>query len=415
MLKTKNIFIALFVTMLVASCANKDVKIVVTNPIDLDRQNEMVEVNMDNLVSALQLSDSEQFVVLDAAGKQLPYQITYDGKLIFPATVASNGTSTYTVKAGVPDAVEVVTCGRQYPERIDDIAWENDCSAYRMYGPALQATGERSFGYDVWVKSVKGLVVEARYAGELNPETVEEINRLKETDPAAADELYQSVSYHVDHGNGLDCYSVGPTLGCGATALVVDGQIIYPYCYKTYEILDNGPLRFTVKVVYNPTQVADNEVVETRIISLDAGSHLNKTVVVYDSLSEAIPVVAGVVLHEPLEECRYEANAEEGYILYDDPTDNVDNNNGTIYVGCVFPGDLVEAKPVMYDEVEKTQERSGADGQLLAYTDYQPGSSLTYYWGSGWSKGGIDNPEMWSAYIKNAAAAKRNPLQVAIK
>ena len=24
--------------------------------------------------------------------------------------------------------------------------------------------------------------------------------------------MYQSVSYHVDHGNGLDCYKVGPTL-----------------------------------------------------------------------------------------------------------------------------------------------------------------------------------------------------------
>jgi len=132
-------------------------------------------------------------------------------------------------------------------------------------------------------------------------------------------------------------------------------------------------------------------------------------------LTEATPVVAGVVLHEPLDQCHYMASAEDGYILYADPTDNVNNNNGTIYVGCVFPGMLTDAKPVMYEEPEKTQERGGADGQLLAYADYQPGSPFIYYWGSGWSKYGFETAEAWDTYIQNAAVAKRNPLQVTVK
>ena len=45
---------------------------------------------------------------------------------------------------------DVVACGRQYPERLDDVAWENDRAAYRAYGPALQEKGERAFGYDIW-------------------------------------------------------------------------------------------------------------------------------------------------------------------------------------------------------------------------------------------------------------------------
>ncbi len=415
MLKMRNLFFGAFVALLLTSCASKEVKVSVTNTTGLERQNEMVEVCMDDVTSKLQLADTAQVVVLDAMGKQLPYQITYDGKLIFQASVAPNGTSVYTVKEGIPEAVEVLACGRQYPERVDDIAWENDLTAYRMYGPALQATGERAFGYDVWVKSVREPVVEARYASELNPETLEQIAKLKKTNPQAADELYRSVSYHVDHGNGLDCYKVGPTLGGGATALVVDGEIIYPYCYKTYEILDNGPLRFTVKAVYNPENIKGKEVVETRVISLDAGSQLNKTVVTYDNLAEPTQVVAGVVLHNPLDECRYIASAEKGYLAYADPTDNVNNNNGTIYVGCVFPEAIAEAKPVMYEEPEKTQLRGGADGQLLAYIDYTPGSELVYYWGSGWSKYGFDTDETWNTYIQNAAVAKRNPLQVTLK
>lgn len=55
--------------------------------------------------------------------------------------------------------------------------------------------------------------MEARYEGELNPDMKAKIAELGKTDPKVAQELYRSVSYHVDHGNGLDCYKVGPTLG----------------------------------------------------------------------------------------------------------------------------------------------------------------------------------------------------------
>lgn len=74
-------------------------------------------------------------------------------------------------------------------------------------------------------------------AGELNPETkakIAELRKLSETCTG----IVQSVSYHVDHGNGLDCYKVGPTLGGGTAALMPDGEIVYPYCYATQDILD---------------------------------------------------------------------------------------------------------------------------------------------------------------------------------
>lgn len=67
-----------------------------------------------------------------------------------------------------------------------------------------------------------------------------------------ADSIANAISYHIDHGNGMDCYSVGATLGGGTAALMVDSCIIYPYCYKEYDILDNGPLRFTVRLTYPP-------------------------------------------------------------------------------------------------------------------------------------------------------------------
>ena len=89
-------------------------------------------------------------------------------------------------------------------------------------------------------------------------------------------------------------------MGAGTSALLANDSIVYPYCYKDYQILDNGPLRFTVKLVYNPLTVkGNNNVIENRIISLDAGSQMNKFTITYDNLTEATPVVTGIVLHEP--------------------------------------------------------------------------------------------------------------------
>ena len=87
--------------------------------------------------------------------------------------------------------------------------------------------------------------------------------------------MEQETTYHFDHGYGLDCYKVGPTLGGGAPALLDEnGKLILPYCYKDYEILDNGPLHITVSVSYNPTTInGQPNVVEHRIISLDKGSN----------------------------------------------------------------------------------------------------------------------------------------------
>lgn len=398
------------------SCTeSKTVTVTVNNSTALERNGEMVEIAMSEVSGKLKLADTAQIIVVDVDGKQVPYQITYDEKVIFPVNVAANGSVTYTIKAGTPEAFPVKACGKYYPERVDDVAWENDLVAYRTYGPALQANGERAFGYDIWTKyNTTEPVVEARYAGELNPETLAKVAKLRKTDPKAAQELYQSVSYHVDHGNGLDCYKVGPTLGGGAAALMVGDTIVYPYCYATQEILDNGPLRFTVKLAYNPLTVkGDSNVVETRMISLDAGSHLNKTVISYTNLPSVTPLAAGIVLHEP--DGAVVADAANGYITYVDPTDNVNNNNGKIFVGAAFPATVKEAKSVLFPEKEKKELRGGADGHVLAVSDYEPGSEFTYYWGSAWDKADIKSAADWNSYMAAFAQKVRNPLTVTVK
>ena len=390
---------------------SRTVTVTVTNPLAMERSNEMVEVSMETVTDRLGLADTAQIVVLNADGQQVPYQITYDGKVIFPAAIAAGGTATYTIQTGTPEAFDVKACGRCYPERMDDMAWENDSVAFRAYGPALQAKGERGFGYDLFTKyNTTEPMLEAMYAKELNKETLAKIAELKKTDPKAAAELSRERSYHIDHGYGMDCYAVGPTLGAGVAALMVNDTIIYPWCYKNQEILDNGPLRFTVKLEFTPLTVkGDSTVVETRLITLDAGSHLNKTAVSYSNLKETLPIVAGIVLHEP--DGAVVADAANGYITYVDPTTGPDN--GKIFMGAAVPAVVKDAKTVLFSEKEK-KERNNADGHVLAVSDYEPGSEYVYYWGFAWDKADIKTADAWNRYMADFAQKVRNPLTVKV-
>lgn len=390
---------------------SRTVTVTVTNPLAMERSNEMVEVSMETVTDRLGLADTAQIVVLNADGQQVPYQITYDGKVIFPAAIAAGGTATYTIQTGTPEAFDVKACGRCYPERMDDMAWENDLVAFRAYGPALQAKGEHGFGYDLFTKyNTTEPMLEAMYAKELNKETLAKIAELKKTDPKAAAELSRERSYHIDHGYGMDCYAVGPTLGAGVAALMVNDTIIYPWCYKNQEILDNGPLRFTVKLEFTPLTVkGDSTVVETRLITLDAGSHLNKTAVSYSNLKETLPIVAGIVLHEP--DGAVVADAANGYITYVDPTTGPDN--GKIFMGAAVPAVVKDAKTVLFSEKEK-KERNNADGHVLAVSDYEPGSEYVYYWGFAWDKADIKTADAWNRYMADFAQKVRNPLTVKV-
>ena len=406
------LFMAAFVALFTSCSKQEAVEISIFNPIAQARSEEMVEIQASEIYEKLGLTDTSSFVVYNEKAEEVPYQLTYDNKIIFPVEVAEGATVKYTVQEGMPATVAAMVYGRQYPERLDDMTWENDRAAYRAYGPALQTLGEKAYGYDVFTKrGTKELVVEERYAKELHPVLRPKVQQLKkEGKMKEAKAIEATISYHIDQGNGMDAYAVGPTLGGGAAALYVDNELVYPYCYKDYEILDNGPLRFTVKLVFTPLAVKDNaDVIETRIIQLDAGSHLNKTTIRYSALAEKTPIAAGLVIHAAHPD-RYTLDAPAGYIAYADPSTNVNANNGIIYVGVVFPNVMQEAKAEMFKA-----PHGDAIGHVLAVGEYNPESDFVYYWGSGWSKAGFADDNSWNEYLKKYAGCVRNPLKITIQ
>jgi len=387
--------------------AGKTVKITITNDENEQRQ-ELVEIDLRTVTDKLALGEDDAFVVRNAFGQQVDYQITHDGKLLIDVAVRPCGKALFTVSKGVPEPMKTWVKGKMYPTRKDDIAWENDRGAYRVYGPALQRTGEKSFGTDVWTKNTPEIVVEDRYTADYDGNILKSIYHKKgQGDKWREEDLH--TSFHLDHGNGLDCYSVGATLGCGTPALMDGNTIIYPYCYKDYEILDNGPLRFTVALTYHPAKVKkDENVVEHRIMSLDKGSNFNKITVWYEGLSKPCDFASGVVIHSDDKES---VVLGDNYVHYADPTDNPTKHNFQIYVAALFPNGDVKTKMLKYDTPNK-----GIEGHALGIVKkLENNQKYTYYAGSAWSKSDVRSQKEWQVRIESFLNAIALPLEINIE
>lgn len=381
------------------AAAMQQATIVVSNPTSTPRT-ELISLSMSEVKAKLGNATpkkGEAYIVKNKRGQQIGSQITHDGLLLIDASVRPHGSATYYVSIGKPYQQKVYATGALYKIRKDDIAWENDRCAYRVYGPALQKTGERSFGTDIWVKNTPDTVVYERYIKDM-------IGNRKNDD-----ETEILTSFHLDHGNGLDPYRVGATLGLGAPSLMVGKNQVLPYCYKDYRILDNGPLRFTVELTYSPSTVGNmKNVVEHRIISLDKGSNFNKMTVWYDGLTTPTDFATGFPIHEEDTETKTFA---KDYVSYADPTDNVEVNNSQVYVGVLFPEGIDHT---YYQLFEKKHD--GATGHALGLKrGLKNQEKYSYYFGAAWSKYDVRSYAEWQIRIKDYLDALKNPLQVEIK
>ena len=416
-------------------CHAQQATIVVNNPTSNPRT-ELISLSMNEVKAKLGNAapkKGEAYIVKNKSGQQIGSQITHDGYLLIDASVRPHGSATYYVTIGKPYQQKVWTTGALYKIRKDDIAWENDRCAYRVYGPALQKTGERSFGTDVWVKNTPDTVVYERYIKDMNgnikgdkidakvralqKQEKSEKNKAKAAAlakqikalQAESNEVDILTSFHLDHGNGLDPYRVGATLGLGAPSLMVGKNQVLPYCYKDYKILDNGPLRFTVELTYNPSTVGDmKNVVEHRIISLDKGSNFNKMTVWYDGLTTPTDFATGFPIHEEDTETKTFA---KDYVSYADPTDNVEVNNSQVFVGVLFPEGIDHTYYQLFDK-----KHDGATGHALGLKrGLKNQEKYSYYFGAAWSKYDVRSYAEWQIRIKDYLDALKNPLQVEVK
>ena len=407
------ILIAAAIQFILSGCGSV-LTVNVSNPLQVDRHPELIELELSDVTAKLSLREGEKFVIT-SNGAEVPYQITYDGKVVFPATLGGGGSQDFVLRKGTPAEVVTKVRGDHYPKRVDDICWENDLVGFRVYG----FKEDNPSGYDIFTKKNTDLpVIPEMYRLALDPEQKKIEKKIKKEfgkDSAAV--FHNKRSFHIDHGYGADFYAVGPTLGAGTSALLDGGEIIYPFCYDTFEILDNGPLRFTMKLTFRPFKIGNCEnVVETRTISIDLGSHFTKTVVSFEGLDAPTPIVTGIVVQDT--DGKAIGDATKGYIAYPAPTMNFDKfndvDNGIIYVGHVFAQEL-ESTGLRYFSEQESKKRNGSKGHMLAHSTYEPGKPFVYWWGFGWDGADMKTYEDWKTHLETFSAQLRTPLTVNLK
>lgn len=376
--------IILIFSFAACSTSKSHLSLRIENTSEIDRQNEMVEVAWNDIRQKLSLTANQSVVVTDSLGKQIPYQLVTNGSdsieaLIFPVTLAGGQTALFQVSTGEPEPVQTLVYGRLVPERKDDFAWENNRTAFRTYGPALKASGEISNGMDFWAKRTDSLIIDKWYRND----------------------LAGVASYHEDHGEGLDFYKVGRTLGLGMTAPVDHDTLCLGENFVTAEILDHGPLRITFQLTYAPYKAGAHQVTETRIISLDAYSLFNKVTHIFETDTTKLKVATGIVMPEdnPEENSAHTTFGEHtGIMAYKNPTDEV---NGTIYTAVIHPGGF-ESIQIL-------------EGHFAGLNKIAPGEPYLTYVGGGWSKAGFNSFEEWIQFVKSEKEIMSQPLQIQIQ
>jgi len=371
-MKNKILFI-LF--LLLISCTEKSTIIGIENAMDFDRNKEMVEVAIDGLNLDF---IRKTYILKNEKGIETGYQLLSNNQtLIFQANVPANTSVTYTLQEGKPTPAAACTHVRFMSERSDDMAWENDIAAYRMYGPALMKTENPSNGVDIWMKYKDEPVMDSLYAGDLQ----------------------RKISYHEDNGlGGLDCYDVNHTLGAGGVAPYTT-QLWVGNAFDRYEIVENGPLRSVFTLYYdNSIPVEGGYYSGTLTITCDAGSPLNKAVVKYEGVAP-IQVATGIFMHSDSVNTYFDK--ENRFIIY---TKNAISRSGVphgqTYIGVYAPG--MTGEPFVEDE------------QYIVVNDYKIGDKLTYYFGGGWSKWRFSTEQDWLTALLRFSQAKQNPLKITI-
>lgn len=411
----KRFFFQLVAMMFLASNVNAADKVAITvqNPLKTSRVFEMVEVPMVSISKAL---GDAGFIITDADGKEVPSQVTHNNTVVFQASVGGKKKAVYYAVKGTRGKYEKKVMGRLFTEREDEFGWENDRVAYRIYGHGA------GVGYDVFNKSTPKLMLDYWYASEQDKEMRSVCNKLRERGYGdLADQVYNAFCYHIDHGQGMDCYTVGPTLGAGANALVnADGSLYMPQCYKSYEILDDGELRFSVRLTYPEVEFEGHKIYETRVITVDAGTSFCRVDVQYHNLPAPATMASGLVIHAN-NPSAYVLNKEDGYMGYEDLGDSSPYNPryreelgktmGKIYVGTVYP------KPV--SDMKYAERKNGiAEGHILAMVQVKPNTDYTYYIGTAWDKNSELNIRTltdWEALLSHQSSLLRTPLKVTVK
>ena len=354
------------------------------NALALTRTDETIGLAWNDVKSKLPNATPTQVRVRDvASGRAVVSQVVdNDGdgtmdELIFQATFAPNDVKRFVIEAGPPAKPDKVRVYASHQDPRDDVAWENDRIAFRIYGQGLwKVDSLLSSGVDVWVKRVRTPIVEKWYA-------------------KGHDE------YHRDTGEGADFFDVGQTLGAGGTAIWRDGKMYRAWNFKSWKVIANGPVRAIFELQYQPWDAGSGpRVTETKRIALDAGQNLNHVTSIFRSESPVndLPWVTGLVKRPSVVGSESKARPWAWLSVWG-PVVPKDGGHGDLGTAVLIPRDAV------------SEWRENDDHYFLV-SHTKPGEPVNYWIGAGWTDSGDfrDVREWWS-YLDQFAQRLSSPIK----
>ncbi len=210
----------------------------------------------------------------DATGKEVlaqPIDTNDDGtfeEVVFQADLGAKATRTFSLSVGgrqVYTRDQFKAYGRFVRERRDDYAWENERTAHRIYGKALETWAQEpltSSSVDVWFKRTRRLII---------------------------NDWYMVDDYHRDNGEGADMYSAGKSRGCGGNGVWAGGKLYPSTNFVDSRSLANGPIRVMFELTYPAWDANGARITEVKRITLDAGQNFNRFESRYTGLPAAPP------------------------------------------------------------------------------------------------------------------------------
>ena len=338
----------------------------VSNPLDFERKGEVVEVEWGRISRAF--ISAEKVVVLNNDGVQTPSQVLFDEdgnptKLLFTANVEAGSSAIYNIRRGEREPYPTQAFGRYVPERLDDYAWENNLTAYRIYGPRLESP--QTQGVDVWVKSTSKMII---------------------------DEWFARNDYHHNYGEGMDCYKVGNTLGGGALAIIDGGKLTLAGNYSKQQCTANGPIRTSAEFEYAPVNIGDRMVTMRRKISLDANSRFSYQEYSFEGFEGKLEVAAGIILHE----VKARSFGSEYVAITEPASDSKDpDTDGDISLAVILQG-----------AVSTTE----IDGHIAATRHIQASETIRMWNGSAWSNADMQCHDAWLREVEQMKQRIESPL-----
>lgn len=355
------------------------------NALAVARNDETVTVPWTTVRRALPEAAPGRVRVTDANGAELLSQVVDnngDGtmdELLFVADFRSGEKLSFTVAAAAPNAKATPRTFLYHDDPRDDVAWESDRIAFRIYGEGLKKTSSAmsSSGIDVWPKRLRKLVVDAWYK--------------KGHD-----------AYHIDLGEGADYFDVGETLGAGGTAIWVGDTIYRADNFKAYKFLANGPVRAIFELRYDAWNARGRMISETKRFSIDAGQNLYRQESVFRADGAAdIPYVIGVVKRPGMIGIM-NRDKSWGWLTGWGPMALKNGGHGELGTAVLLPSNRIDG----WKE---------AHGHYLALSHAKSGEPVVHYIGAGWTASGdFPTPQSWWAYLNGFADRLSSPIKVTV-